>query len=135
MIRSTSRPLGRRRPSRAPLLFDLVTSTLLGLGLLLVAAPAVFLWLIHGSDDRYLWLISGPRPFDQWGSGPYQLWICVMLGFAAACCLSSSVVLRRTRLDGELPRLSRIAVVFAVTGVVAAAFALAGALLVIATFG
>lgn len=94
----------RDRPSIGPLLLDLATSALLGLGLILTAAPGIVFWLIHGDRERYLWLISGPAPFDQWGSGPYQLGIYVLLTLAAGCCLAMGVVLRWAHVEGELPR-------------------------------
>lgn len=53
---------------------DVGASLSLGLGLILVVSPAFFAWLIHGNSDRYLWIINGPPPFDQFGGGPFQLW-------------------------------------------------------------
>lgn len=44
-----------------------------GLGPVLVLSPIFFYWLNHVSSERYEWLINGPGPFDQFGSGPYQL--------------------------------------------------------------
>ncbi|HEU4567021.1 MAG TPA: hypothetical protein VFR99_03240 [Marmoricola sp.] len=58
---------------------ELVSSLLLGLGAVTLSAPAALYVLIHGSDRRYLWLISGPPPFDRLGSGPVQLWLGVGL--------------------------------------------------------
>lgn len=54
---------------------ELLASLLLGLGAVALLAPVALYVLIHGDDDRYLWLISGPPPFDQLGSGPVQLWL------------------------------------------------------------
>jgi hypothetical protein len=41
--------------------------------------PFFLYWLIHGDYDRYIWLINGPPPFDEFGSGPFQL--LMYLGF------------------------------------------------------
>jgi len=30
-------------------------------------------WWIHGDYGRYVWIISGPYPYDGFGSGPFQL--------------------------------------------------------------
>jgi len=109
------------------LAFDLATSALLGLGLVLLAAPAMFLWLLHGDGERYRWLISGPRPFDQWGSGPYQLFTCFSLVFASATCLGTATALRRSALRGEPPTVRDAVVtsvmVAAATGVLSVAAA------------
>ena len=135
MSRATSPAAERGRPSVAPLLLDLFTSALLGLGLVFAAAPAVFLWLIHGSGERYLWLISGPAPFDQWGSGPYQLGVCVMLTFIACCCLATAVVVRRAQMEDERPRPRTLAALGAGTAGVTISFSTALAIVVTALFG
>ncbi|MGN6331197.1 MAG: hypothetical protein ACTHOD_06020 [Motilibacteraceae bacterium] len=54
---------------------ELLSALLLGLGAVTLCAPAALYVLIHGDAERYLWLISGPSPFDQLGSGPVQLWL------------------------------------------------------------
>ncbi len=56
--------------------------------------PLFLYWLIHGDYERYIWLINGPPPFDQFGSGPYQLFMG--LGFLAlgAGGVSAGIALR-----------------------------------------
>lgn len=121
--------------TRRQLAFDLATSALLGLGLVLLAAPAVFLWLIHGDGERYRWLISGPPPFDQWGSGPYQLFTCLWLVLASATCVGTATVLRRSALRGEPPAardaIAASVIVAAATGVLS----VAAAVLAVRSFG
>ncbi|MCL5039203.1 MAG: hypothetical protein M1299_05170 [Firmicutes bacterium] len=52
---------------------DLVSSGLLGFGITLILLPFfLFTWLM-GSYERYIWIISGPKPFSMFGSGPFQL--------------------------------------------------------------
>lgn len=58
-------------------ILDALSSLALGLGMLALVAPVGLYQLIHGDDRRYRWLISGPAPFDQFGGGPYQLWLYV----------------------------------------------------------
>lgn len=73
---------------------DLLSSTLLGLGILSVlAAPAVW-WWVNGSRKRYLWIISGPPPYDRLGSGPLQLWIGMLLVAAGVALFTVGAVLR-----------------------------------------
>jgi hypothetical protein len=52
---------------------------LIGVGLVALAMPFFLYWLIHGDHERYIWLISGPSPFDEFGGGPFQLFM--YLGF------------------------------------------------------
>ncbi len=48
-------------------------SLLLGLGFVFLASPFLLWWWIHGDYERYVWIISGPRPYDNFGGGPFQL--------------------------------------------------------------
>ncbi len=69
---------------------------MLGLGLIAVVSPVFFYWFIHGDTDRYLWIINGPPPFDQFGGGPYQLWILYVLPFLAGVgFIGSALGIRR----------------------------------------
>ncbi len=40
---------------------------------MLLAKPFILRWWIHGDYERYVWIISGPRPHDKFGGGPFQL--------------------------------------------------------------
>ncbi|NLM46095.1 MAG: AI-2E family transporter [Firmicutes bacterium] len=60
-------------------LYRLFLDLLVGLGVFLIVSPALLFWLLHGSTERYSWLISGPYPFNRLGSGPVQFWLSLAL--------------------------------------------------------
>lgn len=78
----------------------LFASVLLGLGVLTLS-PLGLCWLIHGDQARYRWLISGPAPFDELGSGPVQLWTALGLVLAGTLFMGVGAVLD---LKERLPR-------------------------------
>ncbi len=79
----------------------LFASVLLGVGVLTLLSPLGLAWLIHGDQARYLWLISGPAPFNELGSGPVQLWTSLGLVLVGAVIMGVGVVLDLKR---RLPR-------------------------------
>ena len=52
-----------------------------------------FVWWLLSDHDRYVRVISGPPPFDMFGSGPFQLWLAFSFfslglgSFVLACTL------------------------------------------------
>jgi len=50
-------------------------------GVIFLLSPILLYWLVHGSYDRYLWIINGPFPFSHLGSAPFQ--ILVYMGLVA----------------------------------------------------
>lgn len=54
---------------------EYIVDLLIGIGFVLSISPIFLYWLIHGSYDRYVWLISGPEPFSKFGGGPFQLYM------------------------------------------------------------
>jgi hypothetical protein len=50
-----------------------IKSLSLTIGVIFLIFPFFLIWFIHGNRDRYLWIINGPNPFNQLGSGPVQL--------------------------------------------------------------
>ena len=76
-------------------LLDMLASLLMGLSLLSFVSPMFFYWWIHGDYERYIWIISGPSPYDSFGGGPFQLYFFfsapVIIGTA---CLVISIILR-----------------------------------------
>ncbi len=47
-------------------------------------ATIVYLDLLAADHERYVWLINGPAPFDQFGSGPFQLGLHVAFALAVS---------------------------------------------------
>lgn len=74
---------------------DLLSSLLLGLGVILLASPFLLWWWIHGSYERYVWIISGPYPYDNLGGGPFQVMLYSGL-FAAGFVLTCLALILRT---------------------------------------
>jgi len=77
-------------------MLDLISSCLLGLGIVLALAAPAFWWWVNGSYERRMWIISGPPPYDRFGSGPLQIWIGVTL-IASGFCLFALGVFLQTR--------------------------------------
>jgi len=77
------------------ILLDLVGSAVLGLGLLMCVSPLLLWWWIHGSRERYLWIISGPMPYSMLGSGPVQLWAGALLVVGGLVLITLGVFLRK----------------------------------------
>lgn len=73
---------------------DLASAALLGVGVLTALSPFALYWWIHGNDERYRWIISGPSPYDQFGGGPYQGAMYLSLLFFAAIELIVAVIWR-----------------------------------------
>ncbi len=81
--------------SRRLIAVDLVSSALLGMGIQFLLVPPLFWWWLHGSRERYLWIISGPLPYSQFGSGPLQLWIAVFSGTLGIALFLLGVLMRK----------------------------------------
>lgn len=56
---------------------EYIIDLFIGIGFIILIFPVFLYWLIHGSYDRYLWLIHGPEPFSNLGSGPFQMYIYI----------------------------------------------------------
>lgn len=76
---------------------DLLSSSLLGLGVVLALAAPAFWWWVNGNYERRMRIISGPPPFDRLGSGPLQIWIGVILIASGVCLFALGVFLRTLR--------------------------------------
>lgn len=68
---------------------------LLGLGALFVISPVALYWFIHGSQERYIWMINGPYPFDHLGGGPFQLFAYIGLLVFGTGLLVVGLVIRK----------------------------------------
>lgn len=65
---------------------DYLAFIFMGLAVLFFLSPFALHWFIHQDSERYAWIISGPPPFHQFGSGTFQLWMYVgllVLGFVS----------------------------------------------------
>lgn len=60
-------------------ILELVIDIFRGLALITLISPVIIYQFIHGDTDRYIWLISGPEPFNKFGGGPYQLYMYLTL--------------------------------------------------------
>jgi hypothetical protein len=69
----------------------------LGLGTILLASPFLLWWWIHGSYERYVWIISGPYIYDNLGGDPFQVMVYSGL-FAAGFGLTSIALILRSLL-------------------------------------
>jgi hypothetical protein len=76
------------------LLLDALASILLGWGIVFVVSPVWLIWFIHGDYERYLWIINGPFPFSQFGSGPFQLFMFIFLVLSGILMISVGIILR-----------------------------------------
>ena len=74
------------------ILLKLGTSLFLGLSFIFFVSPIFVYWFIHGSHDRYIWIINGPYPFSNFGGGPNQLWMGIGLVVLGIICLLVSLV-------------------------------------------
>ncbi len=74
---------------------DFLVFALLGFGIILVTSPLLLYWWIHGSYERYIWIISGPAPYDKLGGGPYQLFVCAALFFIGILLIGIALILKR----------------------------------------
>jgi hypothetical protein len=73
---------------------ELVASGLLGWGVLMLPAPLLLYWFIHGDYDRYVWIINGPYPFDSMGSGPFQAAMGLALLWSGAFFVLAGLLLK-----------------------------------------
>ena len=64
------------------------------LGCLFILSPLLLYWFIHGDYDRYMWIINGPYPFSDFGSGPVQIWMDFVLVLIGVVLVGWSVVRR-----------------------------------------
>ena len=82
-------------PDRKLPILGLLSSMLLGLGALFVLAAPGLWWWINASRERYLWIISGPAPYDRLGSGPLQLWMGIFLVVTGTVLFTLGLLLRK----------------------------------------
>jgi hypothetical protein len=59
-----------------------------------LAGPVLLWWWIHGDYERYVWIISGPSPYDNFGGGPFQLLMYLRLFWMGLLLTGVAVGLR-----------------------------------------
>ncbi len=81
------------------IIFDLLRSLLIGAGFIFLISPFLLYWWIHGDYERYRWIIQGPLPYSQFGSGPYQLYMYVTLLVIGLVLLALSLFFRKSSIQ------------------------------------
>ena len=64
-------------------------------GIIFILSPILLYWLIHGSYDRYLWIINGPFPFSHLGSAPFQILVYMGLVAVGISLIVTSFILQK----------------------------------------
>lgn len=76
-------------------LAGIVSSLLLGLGMVFLTSPFLLWWWILGSNELYVWITGGPYPYDDLGGRPFQ--VAVYPGsFATGFVLTSLALVLRS---------------------------------------
>jgi hypothetical protein len=73
---------------------EYISGLFLGIGFILIISPSVLFWFIHGSYERYIWIINGPYPFSHFGGGPFQLFMYLGLFIMGVILIAISVALK-----------------------------------------
>ncbi|HHV19469.1 MAG TPA: hypothetical protein GXZ27_11585, partial [Thermoanaerobacterales bacterium] len=73
---------------------EYISDLFLGIGFILIISPSVLFWFIHGSYERYIWIINGPYPFGHFGGGPFQLFMYLGLFIVGIILIVISLVLK-----------------------------------------
>ena len=73
------------------LLMKFGSTLFMGVSLIFLISPFLMYQFIHGDYERYVWIINGPFPFSNFGSGPFQLWMYAGLIFLGLICMVVSL--------------------------------------------
>lgn len=74
------------------------SNALFHLGVYFLLSPILLYWFIHGSYERYIWIIHGPHPFSSFGGGPFQLWMFIGLMIIGMTFIGASRLLKRKKI-------------------------------------
>ena len=55
------------------IIFNIISYIFFGVGIISIMNVFLLYQWIHGDYERYLWIISGPDPYNKFGGGSYQL--------------------------------------------------------------
>jgi hypothetical protein len=68
-------------------ILHLLSGTFLGVGLAILLGHVALFIAMRVSPDVYRWILHGPDPFNEFGSGPFMLWYCAfVLIFSVLFC-------------------------------------------------
>jgi hypothetical protein len=71
---------------------ELLLDAVFIIGLVFPFICLLFLFWMRADRNNYLWVINGPYPFNQLGSGPFVVWIGPLVLFASSLCMLLSAV-------------------------------------------
>ncbi len=71
-----------------------ILDIMVGLGFLLIISPFIIYWFITSDYERYICIISGSYPFNQLGSGVFQLWLYIALICIGLLLISTSIIIK-----------------------------------------
>lgn len=75
---------------------NIISHTVIVIGSELLLFPFVLYWFVHGNNqERYQWVISGPTPFSNFGSGPYTLWLGIGFWLLGAVLITIGLLGRK----------------------------------------
>ena len=77
-------------------IFEIISSIFFGLGIVFMSSPFLLHQWIHDNYERYIWIISGPDPYNKFGSGPYQLAMYSSLLFIGIIAIAIAFLLRKS---------------------------------------
>lgn len=75
-------------------LLDLISSLLIGFGVIAAFSPFALYWWIHGDYNRYIWIIQCPYPYSNFGGGPFQIALGLWLIGLSILLLSAGAFLK-----------------------------------------
>jgi len=76
-------------------LIDILTSAILGIGLLLLATPFFLWWFLGGDMERRWWVTHGPYPLSEFGSGPFFIATVALIFFLGLILLFIAWIMRK----------------------------------------
>ena len=77
----------------------ILSNLLLLIGIEICLSPFILYWFIHGDYDRYIWIINGPFPFNNFGGGPFQLLMYGGLLITGLVLITVSLIVKRKILN------------------------------------
>ncbi len=76
---------------------DFITDLIMGLGFILIFCPILIYWFIHGNYYRYIWIVSGPYPFNAITGGTFQYIFYGAFILAGIALITIGIISKRSR--------------------------------------